>query len=250
MIVCNYTKLFSIEFLHDFYGNAEDVLNDIRITPDEPTLQLMNGYRLKYKIDRNMMFCFVQTIASIDNAGGTINIITENKPLVTFDENSVLNFRLNIKSPGFLDNSNIRRLDRTNKIYRFGNDSGNKHNSLFFLSKEIPAYNAGDDYKIGMLVTDAVEHTFEAIKESNTGDPHNTTESDYWLDITDFVQYVNQADLTPDADEDKSFGAIKISFDKDLPNEFSLLEKSGNAEEDNTILGKDYLIHFKNNAVT
>jgi hypothetical protein len=249
MIVCNYTKLFSIEFLHDFYGNPQDILNDITITPDEKTAQLMSGFRLKFKIDRNFLYCFVQTIASIENAGGIINIITDNKPLVRFDENSVLNFRINLKYSGFFDHSNLRRLDKNGKIFRFGNDSGNELNNLLFLSHEIPAYSSANDYKIGMLVTNVANNSFEAIRESSSADPHNTTENQFWQDITDFVQYVNQDDLVLDTEEDKSFASIKISFDKDLPNSFSLLEKSDDDEIDNTILGRDYLIHFKNNAV-
>jgi hypothetical protein len=241
--------LFSIEFLHEFYGNTDDILNDITITPDETTAQLMSGYRLKYKIDRNFLYCFVQTVASVENAGGNLNIVTENKPLVTFNENTILNFRINLKYSGFFDHSNLRRLDKNGKIFRFGNNSGNEINNLFYLSHEIPEYDAAIDYKIGMLVIDGANHSFEAIQESNPSDPHNTTENQFWQDITDFVQYVNQEDLVIDSQEDKSFAAIKISFDKDLPNSFSLLEKSDDDELDNTILGKDYLIHFKNNAV-
>jgi hypothetical protein len=250
MIVCNYTKLFSIEFLHDFYGNPQDILNDITITPDEKTAQLMSGYRLKFKIDRNFLYCFVQTIASIENAGGIINIITDNKPLVRFDENSVLNLRINLKYSGFFDHSNLRRLDKNGKIFRFGNSSGTELNNLLYLSHEIPAYSSANDYQVGMLVINATNNSFEAIQESSSADPHNTTENQFWQDITDFVKYVNQHDLVVDSDADKSFGAIKISFDKDLPNSFSLLEKSDDDEIDNTILGRDYLIHFKNNAVT
>jgi len=249
MIVCNYTKLFSIEFLHESYRNPEDILNDISIQPFAPTSQVMSGYRILQKRDRNILNWFVQTKASIDNSEGQIKVIAENKPLITFDEDSILTFTINIKSQKFLDESNLRRLVRTNKIYRFGNDSGNKHNILFFLSKEIPPYDANLDYQVGMLVTDAFDHTFEAIKESSAADPHNTTETDFWEDITDFVQYVNQEDLAGDTEELKSFGVIKILFDKDLANDFSLLKKSNDPEEDNIILGKDYIIHFKNNAV-
>jgi hypothetical protein len=249
MIVCNYTKLFSIEFLHKSYGNPDDILNDISMSPLSPTSQIMNGYRIIQKRDRNIINWFVQTKATIDNSEGKINVITENKPLITFDEDSVLTFALNIKSSEFLDTSNLRRLIRTGKIYRVGNDSGNKQNVLFFLSKEIPAYDASEDYQVGMLVSDAFDHTFEAIKESSDEDPHNTTETDFWEDITDFVQYVNQQDLESDTGELKSFGVIKIFFDKDLANDFSLLKKSNDPEEDNTILGKDYIIHFKSNAV-
>jgi len=249
MIVCNYTKLFSIEFLHDFYGNPVDILNDIAITPDETTAQLMSGYRLKYKIDRNFLYCFVQTIASVENAGGNLNIMIENKPLVTFNESTILNFRINLKYSGFFDHSNLRRLGKNGKIFRFGNNNGNELNNLFYLSQEIPEYDAAIDYKIGMLVIDGTNHSFEAIQGSSPSDPHNTTENQFWQEITDLVQYVNQEDLVIDIEEDKSFAIIKISFDKDLPNSFSLLEKSDDDEFDNTILGKDFLIHFKNNAV-
>jgi len=249
MIVCNYTRLFSIEFLHESYGNPEDILNDIRIQPFSPTSLVMSGYRILQKRDRNILHWFVQTKASIDNAEGKIKVITGDKPLITFDEDSTLTFTINIKSQKYLDESNLRRLERTNKIYRFGNDSGNKHNVLFFLSREIPPYNAARDYQVGMLVTDTFDHTFEAIQESSGADPHNTTETDFWEDITDFVQYVSQEDLAVDTEELKSFGVIKIFFDKDLANDFSLLKKSNDPEEDNTILGKEYIIHFKNNAV-
>ncbi len=249
MIVANFTKLFSIEFLHDYYRNSEDLMHAMTIVADEKTGPAMNGYKLINKFDENFLYCFVQTIASIDLSGGSINVITENKPLIHFDENTVLNFKMTLKSPEFFNHTNLRRFETHNKIFSFGNDSGNKHNSLFFLSKKIPAYNAANDYLIGMLVTDAVDHTFEAIKESSAVDPHGTAESDFWSDITDFVQYVNQEDLVADTNGDKSFGVLKISFNKELQNDFSLLLKSNDPGLDNTILGKDYVIHFKINAV-
>lgn len=249
MIVSNYTKLFSIEFLHESYGDQNDILNDVRIFPIPPCSQLMNGYRIFQKRDRNILHYFVQTKAAIGETEGTLNITTENKPLITFDEETVLNFKIQIKSQRFLDTSNLRRIVRDGKLYHFGNDGGNKHNVLFFLSKPIPAYNSANEYQVGMLVTDTFDHTFEALQESGPADPHNTTETGFWMDITDFVQYVNQEDLTPDSDQTGGFGSIGISFDKDLPDDFSLLKKSNDPEEDNTILGKEYIIHFKDNAI-
>jgi TPP-dependent 2-oxoacid decarboxylase len=99
-----------------------------------------------------------------------------------------------------------------------------------------------------MLATSAANQSFEAIKDSDPAHPQNTTKIQFWSHITDFVQYVNQADLVNDTTGEKCFGLIKISFKKNLTNDFSLLKKSNVAAQDNLILGKEYIIHFKNNA--
>ncbi len=259
MIVSNYTKLFSIEFLHDSYRDTadafrdnklrEEILQDIRIQPDEATMKTMNGYRIKYKIQKNKLLCFVQTMASIDSTGGSPKVTVVNKPQVNFDENTVLNFRIFINSSRFINSSNLRRFDSKDKILKFGNDSGNKKDALLSLSRKIPAYNTAETYKIGMLATNASNQSFEAINESDPAHPQNTTKIQFWRHITDFVQYVNQADLANDTCEEKCFGLISISFKKNLTNDFSLLKKSNAVAQNNLILGKEYIIHFKNNAV-
>ncbi len=258
MIVSNYTKLISIEFLHDFYRDTADafrdnklretILQDISINPDEATLKAMNGYRIKYKLQKNKLICFVQTIASIDTTGGSPKVAVTNKPLVTFDENTVLTFKIFINSARFLNNSNLRRFDTKDKILKLGNDSGNKRDALLSLSQKIPAYKTSDTYTTGMLVTNAGNLSFEAIKDSDPAHPQNTTKIQFWSHITDFVQYVNQADLVTDTKDEKCFGLISISFKKNLTNDFSLLKKSNVAAQNNLILGKEYLIHFKTNA--
>lgn len=259
MIVANYTKLFSIEFLHDYYRDTADafrdnklreaILQDISIKPDEATLKTMDGYHIKYKVQKNKLICFVQTIASIDTTGGSPKVNVVNKPLVTFDENTLLTFRILLNSSRFLNNSNLRRYDSNDKILKFGNDSGNKQNALLSLSQKIPPYKTSDTYKTGMLVTNTGNLSFEAIKDSDPAHPQNTTKIQFWSHITDLVQYVNQADLVNDTTNEKCFGLIQISFKKNLTNDFSLLKKSSSAVQDNLILGKEYIIHFKNNAV-
>ena len=258
MIVSNYTKLFSIEFLHYFYRDTidafrnnklrEEILQDISIKPDEATLKTMNGYRIKYKVQKNKLICFVQTIASIDTTSGSPKVNVINKPLVTFNENTILTFKIFINSARFLNNSNLRRFDTKDKILKFGNDSGNKRNALLSLSQKIPAYKTSDTYSTGMLVTNPGNLSFEAIKDSDAAHPQNTTKIQFWSHITDFVQYVNQADLVSDTNGEKCFGLIRISFKKSLTNDFSLLKKSTIAAQNNLILGKEYIIHFKNNA--
>ena len=257
MIVTNYTKLFSIEFLHDSYRDSvdvfrdtrlrEEILQDISINPDDATLQIMNGYHMKYKVQKNKFLCFVQTVATIDSSGGSPKVVVVNKPQVNFDENTTLNFRISINSSRFLNSSNLRRFDSKDKILKFGNDSGNKKDALLSLSQKIPVYKTADTYKVGMLAANAASQSFEAIKESDPAHPQNTTKIQFWSHITDFVQYVNQADLINDTTDQKCFGLISISFKKNLSNDFSLLKKSNVATQNNLILGKEYIIHFKNN---
>lgn len=258
MIVSNYTKLFSIEFLHDFYRDTADafrdnllgeaILQDISIKPDDATLQIMNGYRIKYKVQKNKFLCFVQTMASIDSSGGSSSVTVVNKPLVNFDENTILNFRITLNSSRFLNSSNLRRIKSNGSILQFGNDSGNKKDALLSLSQKIPSYKTTETYKIGMLTTNAGNLSFEAIKDSDPAHPQNTTKIQFWSHITDFVQYVNQSDLVNDTNGEKCFGLISISFKKNLTNDFSLLKKSSTAAQNNLILGKEYIIHFKTNA--
>jgi hypothetical protein len=247
MIATNYTKLFSIEFLHDAYSDREEILRDVSIEPDEATQQIMNGYRLYSRIEHNRFLCFVQTIATIDISSGSAKVNVVNKPLVSFNENVVLNFRIVINSSRFFNNSNLRRYYSTNKILRFGNDSGNKRDALLSLSNKIPAYKSSEVYKPGMLTTNTSNLSFEAIKESDPAHPQNTTKTQFWIHISDNIQFVNQADLVNNSADEKCFALISVSFKKNLANQFSLLRKSNVVAEDNTILGKEYLIHFKNN---
>ena len=258
MIVSNYTKLFSIEIRHDSYRDSADafrdkrlrdeILQDISIKPDNNTLLLSKGYRLNYKVRENILTCFVQTIASVDASAGSPKVNVVNKPLIPFNENTVLTFKIFLASARFLNTSNLRRFDSKDKILSFGNDSGNKRGALLSLSQKIPAYKTSDTFKTGMLVTNAGNLSFEALRDSDPSQPQNTTKTQYWTRITDFVQYVNQADLVNDTDDQQCFGVIRISFKKNLANDFSLLRKSNVAAQNDLILGKEYLIHFKTNA--
>ena len=248
MIVTNYTKLFSIEFLHDAYADKDNFLRDVSVVPDEATAQIMQGYRLSLKADHNKLMCFVQTIATIDTLGGSPKVNVVNKPLVIFDENVTLAFRIILNSSRFFDSSNLRRYYSKPTILRFGNDSGNKLSALLSLSNKIPVYKTTETYKTGMLAVNAGSLTFEAIKDSGPASVQNTTKTQFWKHVTDSVQFANQGDLMDNKKDEKCFALISISFKKNLTNQFSLLKKS-NAADDNTILGKDYLIHFKNNEV-
>jgi hypothetical protein len=247
MIVTNYTKLFSIEFLHDAYRDRDDILRDVSIIPDEATDQFMKGYRLNLKTIHNKLLCFVQTIVTIGTSGGSSKVNIVNKPLVNFSENVTLTFSIVINSSRFFNNSNLRLYYSKPKILLFDNDSANKQNALLSLSNKIPAYKTSEVYKPGMLTTNTGNLSFEAIKESDPVHPQNTTKIQFWSHITDLVQYVSQADLVNDTTNEKSFGLISISFKKNLANEFSLLKKSNFVAQNNTILGKEYIIHFKNN---
>jgi len=245
MIVNNYSRLFSIEFLHDAYRDKAEILRDISIEPDETTAQKLNGYRLNLKTEQNKLLCFVQTIANIDSTGGSPKVNVVNKPLVGFNENDMLTFRITVQSSRFFDSSNLRLYYARPGILRFGNDSGNKKDALLSLSAKITAYKNTETYKPGMLVTNTGNLTFEAIKESSPANPQNTTKTQYWKHVTDQVQYVSQADVVPDTTGENCFALVTISFKKNLVNQFSLLRKSAVAADDNTILGKEYLIRFK-----
>jgi len=246
MIVCNYTILFGIEFLHDAYSDKDDILRDIRIVPDKDTEQLLKGYRLHLKAVHNRLLCFVQTIATIDTSSGTTKVDVINKPLVKLNVNDTLTFRIVLNSARFFDNSNLRLYYSGVNILRFGNDSGNKRNALLSLSNKIPAYDPAEVYRPGMFVVTSGNRLFEAIRDNDPADPRNTTDTRYWKSITSFVQYVSQADLSTIEHDEKSFALISISFRKNLTGQFSLLQKSNDADLNNTILHKEYLIHFKN----
>lgn len=245
MIVTNYARLFSIEFLHDAYRDKDEILRDISIEPDETTAQLLSGYRMSLKTDHNKLLCFVQTIASIDTTSGNAKVNIINKPLVGLSENDTLTFRITILSSRFFDSSNLCLYYTNPGILRFGNDSGNKKDALLSLSSKIPAYKTTETYKPGMLVTNTGNLTFEATRESSPANPQNTTKTQYWKHVTDQVQFVNQADIVANASGENCFALILISFKKNLSNQFSLLRKSAVAAEDNTIPGKEYLIRFK-----
>lgn len=249
MIVSNFTKLFSITFLHDAYSDVKDILRDVSIVPDEATGQLLKGYHLLSKSESNRFLCFVQTIAMIDISGGSPKVTIENKPMINLNEDATLTFRIIMNSSRFFDNSNLRGYYSNIKILRFGNNSGNKLNEFLSLSNKIPPYKTSEVYKPGMMTINTGGLSFEALKESNPDHPQNTTKTQFWKHVTDSVQYVNQADLVNNLTDEKCFALVSVSFKKNLSNEFSLLKKSNVAEEDNTIPGKDYLIHFKNNEV-
>ena len=167
---------------------------------------------------------------------------SESKPLISIDECVQLNFRFSLNSGYFLNASNLRLFILKNKIFRFGNDSGNKQSDLhdvFYLSKKIPVYDNAKDYTTGMLVIYGVNKTFEAIKENNAVTPHDPGDPSYWREVPKTVQYINQEDLVNDSENENCFATLKILFSKSLANDFSFLEG------DNTIKEKEYIIHFK-----
>jgi hypothetical protein len=168
-----------------------------------------------------------------------------NKPQVEFDENAVLNFNVYLNAPGFYDNSNLRQFYTRSKILKFSNTTGNKRAGQLSLSNKIPAYKTSETYKPGMLALNAGNQAFEAIKGSSPPVQQDTAQAQYWSPVTDNIPFVNQADLSDNTSHDTCFALISISLQKNLPNDFGLLRKSAQKTKDNTILGKDYIIHFK-----
>lgn len=250
MIICNYTLLFGIEFLHDGYANRNEILRDISIVPDETTAQYLAGYRLHLKAVNNKLCCFVQTVASIGISGGVRTIEVINKPLVAFNEKATLRFSILLNSARFFDRSNLRFYYTGPGILSFGNDSGNKRNALLSLSAKIPAYDPSAVYRRGMFTINAGNQLFEAIQDNDSTDPKNTSNHQYWKHLAAYVQYVNQADIHHIDNGHRPFALVSISFRKNLTNKFSLLQKSNDPGVNNTILHKEYLIHFKNFATS
>ena len=191
MIVSNYAKLFSIEFRHDAYRDFSDILRDITVIPDVETLRIMNGSRIYWKICMNTLFCFVETITSINTSGGALLITTQNKPHIRLNGNEQLSLNIYINAGYFLNASDLRLVDTRNKVFHLSNATGIEQDSKLYLSRDFP--------------------------------------------------YLNQNDLALNTEKETCFATVKISFQKNLANGFSLLD--GN----NNLKGKDYRIHINKN---
>ena len=249
MIVWNYRKLFSIEFLHDAYREQADVLRSVRIVPDEDTSRLMSDYRLFCRTEQNFFYCYAQTIASIDTSGAEPVIITKEQPLVPFDQTKQLVFRLQADSSQFIHTSNLNSYDFRHNVFGLVNSTGNAAGTALYLSQTAPMYAPNADYKAGMYVTDGTGHIYGAIRGSNNNDRHAPTETSHWRDITASVRFLRQSDMPKDPAGSNGFGVITISLHKDPANEYALLRTSAAPADNDAIIGKSFIAHFKNDAV-
>lgn len=233
MIVFDFKLLFSIEFIHDFFNKEEDMLRDLLIKPDVDTEKLLNNYRMKYRIDNNKLLCFVQTKTNSD--------VSDNRPLVDFNANDILKFKLIVTNGQFLNYTNLPLFETENKIYHFANDSSNQINSTYFLSRPIVAYEPAGIYQMGMLASDGtnIREAIQYINSEVFADPH------FWTDPLVVTGYVNHGDLVTriykeNEKEEMCFGEIEILLSRSLPEDFNLLKP------DNTLREMKYIIHFKN----
>jgi hypothetical protein len=241
MIAVNYTILFKITFLHDYFDRPEDALRGLKIEPDGETKRVLKRNRLLYKIEKNELLCFIPTPVQIDSRFAPAKIAaTKDTPLIPWDDKEKVRFEIFNSDGSFPLYTNLKIFGKENKIYRFANTSGNFQGVDKFLSRPVPAYNATVAYEMGTLVVSG-GNFYESIKYN---DPLNTAapaDVNHWSPLSSTGQVVNQEDLNYNWNHNSCLGLIEILFDNNIPNDFSILKN--NKIRDG---GQQYKIHFRN----
>ena len=232
----NFTILFVVTFVHDYFEREEDSLLGLRIEPDERTKQVLRDNKLLYKIEKNELICLTQT--RVDFTGPSQYTVVKDKTLLSINNDHVLRFNVFITDQNFLNYTSLTLFNTHNKIYRFSNKDGNSLVGVNFLSKPVPEYKATQNYEMGSLVS-KTGNIFEAIQFHDATNPKPTTDENFWILVPDPV--VSQADLEDDKDNSACFAVLEISFSSTLPAAFTVFDNDKIRDD-----GQKYVVHFRN----
>lgn len=175
----NYKILFIAEILHSYYvaGNCKD----FEVVASAETKQLLKDQGMMYRVVGNKLLV-------------AVNCDTLSKPYVQLDAAKKFSFYLKLKNGNFNNITNIEYRPNELKRFYFSNISQNKIDSILYLNKKIPTYNAATAYTPGNLAANGIDEIFEAAKSSNNGNVHGLGETSFWIK-KDKKQFATANDL-------------------------------------------------------
>lgn len=178
-----YHTLFNLEF--SVVGHSSDLNQYIQIIPDPATRNLFDAYRI---MPREQKSTYVNKIQVVSEG------VNKDKVFYGLEGGDVFRFQIKFNGSNFLNTTNLASYDFSNNVVFLTNEVNHTAGADLLLSAFVENYNPTHDYKKGYVVESGGVF-YKALQESNGGNAHAVTESNYWKVITDGDTYVSQADL-------------------------------------------------------
>lgn len=175
----NYKILFISEILHTYYATGNS--KDFEVIPSAETALLMKDKGVIYKVVGNKLLV-------------AVNCDVLSKPLVKLNAANKFSFYLKLLNGNFNNITNIEYKPNELKRFYFSNINQHKIDTVLYLTKKIPVYNAATAYTPASLAANGIDEIFEAVKSSNSGNTHGLGETAFWQK-KDKQQYATANDL-------------------------------------------------------
>ncbi|MBV4360531.1 hypothetical protein [Pinibacter aurantiacus] len=171
----NYTVLFNIELLHEYFFDRK--CNVLSIIPSQDCKTLATSMRLLFRSINNTFITFIQ-----QNESGEPFLNTDKiKMFRSSYGNKVLRFYLKVNDPAFFNYTNLPTLAAANSKLYFSNLSENLQNQILYLSAPVAAYDATKTYMPGDLAMDAATgNIYEAVRKNNPAKKTKLTDNTIW----------------------------------------------------------------------
>lgn len=183
-----YKILALIDLQHDYYTDGQSRDFSVMASPD--TANTVRGMGIVHKVVGNKLAVLIR----VDGGG---------KPVASFLPHQQLSFYLILDNPHFYNISNVSFQPSARRYY-FTNLKNNRTGGKSYLTAKMTQYNSSNNYPIGSLAVNAGNEVYEAIRASNSGNPHGLADTAYWVKKT-AAQYANEADLVEVADRIYNF---------------------------------------------
>lgn len=171
----SYSKLFSIDLLHEYFLNRK--CSGLQIVPAADCSILAKNMGLLFRNGENGLLAFIK---DNEQNGPFINTGAE-LFFRKFYGNTVLRFYVMMTSDQFLNYTNIEAVKGLGKRFYFSNLSLNAENGMRYLTAPIKDFATGTQYLPGDFAKDpASGQVFEAIKKQIPKKKNQLTDEQFW----------------------------------------------------------------------
>ncbi|XZF12943.1 hypothetical protein ACTHGU_14240 [Chitinophagaceae bacterium MMS25-I14] len=178
-MIARYKILFLVSLMHDYYADGKSADFNIVATPD--TARILKAQGMMYKVVGNKLVVLVK----VDDTG---------KTAIPFPAYKSLSFFMMIENVHFYNITNIGYQPATPYRFWFSNLNQTKTGTTLYLNNKAALYSSSGGYNIGSLAASGSGDVYEAIRASNSGNPHGLNDTAYWVNRGQ-VQYAGNADL-------------------------------------------------------
>jgi len=170
----NYSTLFTIELLHEYFLNRK--CKDVQIVQANDCADTARRMNIQFRQIDNRLLAFIR---ENNNHEPYLNS-SDNKSYRKYYQKTIFRFYLKIDDPTFYNYSNLNLFYGLNRKFYFSNLAKNKQSGNLYLSVPVHEYNAGSNYVPGDLVKDANGNVFEAIKKISSAKKNKLTDASLW----------------------------------------------------------------------
>jgi len=174
-MITSYSKLFTIELLHEYFVNRK--CEGLQIIPAEDCKALAKKMGILFRNGGNELLAFIR---DNENNGPFINT-DKNEFFKQFYGNTVFRFYVTMVNEQFLNYTNIESVNGRKKKFYFTNLSQNAANGQFYLTAPIKDFVTGATYLPGEFAKDPVSgNVFEALKKQVVKKKNQLTDEQLW----------------------------------------------------------------------